>query len=397
MKEDIAAIIPGGGSGSRMDLDYPKQFHLLAGIPVLIHTLKAFQQSPSIKEIIAVTPEAYLEKTNQLIRDFGLDKVRTVVPGGRERQDSVKAGLAQVPEETDLVVVHDAARPLVSLETIESCISAARRFGAAIAALPAGDTVKEAGEDQCITETLDRSRLWLAQTPQVMEPELLGKALLEAEKQNFAATDEASLLELTGAKVKLVEGSAHNIKITRPEDLFLAEALIKGQEDRQPEPLKAGPRLGQGYDAHRLVEGRDLILGGVTIPHDKGLLGHSDADVLTHALCDAILGALSLGDIGSHFPDSDPAYKNISSLNLLKEVAGMAAGQGYYLGNCDLTVICQEPKLGAWFPDMRENLAAACGVLPEAVNIKATTTENMGFTGRGEGIAAYATVLLQAR
>ncbi|MFO7760490.1 MAG: 2-C-methyl-D-erythritol 4-phosphate cytidylyltransferase [Thermodesulfobacteriota bacterium] len=391
------AIIAAGGSGSRLGLDYPKQFCLLNGIPLLVHTLRVFQESALITEIIAVTPRACLEITEKLVLDYGLNKVGKIIPGGTERQDSVKKGLDRIPEDSRLVVVHDAARPLVKRETIEACISSALENRAAIAALTVKDTIKETDKDRFIERTVDRSHLWQAQTPQVMEPELLRRAFREAEKKSFRATDEASLLELTGVKVKLVEGSACNIKITEPEDLVLAESILMRHKNRQPAQNAADLRIGQGYDAHRLVEGRDLVLGGVTVPHDRGLLGHSDADVLTHALCDAILGALGLGDLGRHFPDSDPAYRDISSLKLLEKAIEMAAKQGYGLSNCDLTVISQEPKLSPWFNDMRENLATACRVNPEAVNIKATTTESMGFTGRGEGISAHAAVLLQAR
>lgn len=379
-----------------MGLAYPKQFYLLAGIPVLVHTLRAFQHSPLVNEIIVVTPALYLETTDRLVKSHGLTKVSGIVPGGRERQDSVRAGLDRLPDSTRLVLVHDAARPLVSRRIIEECINAALENRAAIAALPVNDTVKEADEDGFIAKTVDRSRLWQAQTPQVMEPQLLKEAMRKAEENSFQATDEASLLKLAGIGVKLVEGSAANIKLTGPEDLFLAEALIMRQKEKKPEPPRPPVKIGQGYDAHRLAEGRKLILGGVTIPHDKGLLGHSDADVLTHALCDAILGALGLGDIGRHFPDSDPACKDADSLQLLREVTGMAAAQGYSLGNCDITVVSQAPRLSPWFHEMRENLAAACRVAPEAVSLKATTTEKMGFTGRGEGISAYATILLQS-
>ncbi len=396
MKAHIIAIITGGGSGSRMGLTYPKQFHGLNGVPILARTLRVFQNSALIDEIIVVTPETHLEITGNLVRDYGIDKVRDITPGGRERQDSVKAGLNLVPEGTGLVVVHDAVRPLVSPELIEHCINAASVNRAAIAALPVHDTIKEAEGDLFIGKTIDRSRLWRAQTPQVAEPELLKEALKVAEEEAFAATDEAALLEQIGVKVKLVKGLARNLKLTGPEDLSLAEALIMEQENKKKERSSPSLRIGQGYDAHRLVEGRKLVLGGVTIPHPLGLLGHSDADVLTHALCDAILGALGQGDIGRYFPDSDPAYKNISSLKLLEEVTGMAAAKDYHLVNCDLTIVSQEPRLSPWFEAMRENLAASCGVESKIINLKATTTEKMGFTGRGEGVSAFAVVLLQS-
>jgi len=377
-----------------MGLGTPKQFTCLAGIPLLIHTLRAFEQVAAISAIIVAAPADFLKNTRQLVEQYGLHKVK-VVAGGKLRQDSVKAGLAHVPPECDLVAVHDGARPLISPELIGACLKAAQKNGAAMAAIPVKDTIKEVTDKQFIVRTIDRKTLWQAQTPQVVRTDTLRKAFAVAAEKSFIGTDEASFLELINVQMSVVEGSEQNIKITRPDDLLIAEAiLMKKEQAGNPLPAQSF-RIGHGYDAHRLVAGRPLILGGIEIPHPTGLLGHSDADVLTHALCDAILGALGTGDIGKHFPDTDPSYKNISSLKLLAQVMQTAIKQGYTLGNADITVIAQAPKLASHFPAMREKLAAVCHADLSAINLKGTTTEKMGFTGREEGIAAHAIVMLQ--
>jgi len=389
-----AAIIPAGGIGKRMGLGTPKQFSCLAGVPLLVHTVRAFEQVAEISAIIVAAPMDYLQHTRQLIEQYGLYKVK-VVTGGELRQDSVQAGLAHVPLECDFVAVHDGARPLISPELIRACLAAAQKTGAAMAAIPVKDTIKEVGADQFIVRTIDRKTLWQAQTPQVVRTDTLRKAFTAAAEKSFIGTDEASFLELINVRMSVVEGSEQNIKITRPDDLLIAEAILMKKE--QPSTPLAAPslRIGHGYDAHQLAADRPLILGGIEIPHPTGLSGHSDADVLTHALCDAILGALGAGDIGRHFPDTDPSYKNISSLKLLARVIATANEQGYTLGNADITVVAQAPKLAPHFPAMREKLAAVCRANQSAINLKGTTTEKMGFTGRKEGIAAHAVVLLQ--
>ncbi|MBU0728334.1 MAG: 2-C-methyl-D-erythritol 4-phosphate cytidylyltransferase [Proteobacteria bacterium] len=388
---DTAAIIPAGGSGIRMGLDTPKQFFALGGIPILIHTIRVFTQSPSIGQIIVAVPEQYLQSTIDLLDKYALQDRCTVVAGGTHRQDSVRAGL-KVLENNPLVAVHDAVRPLISPELIEQTIGKARVTGAAMLAIPVKDTLKKVNEQGGIIKTIDRSTLWQAQTPQVVRADLLRKAFAAADNDGFVGTDEASLLEHIGLPVTVVEGSERNIKITRPEDLLVAEALLHHEKSGNID--MHGLRIGQGFDAHRLVGGRPLILGGVNIPHSKGLLGHSDADVLVHALCDAILGAMGQGDIGRHFPDSDPQYKGADSLVLLSKVMDLAQAGNFSMINADITVIAQEPKLVPYFEDMLDNLARTCGVSRNVINIKATTTEKMGFTGRGEGIAAQAVVLL---
>ncbi len=380
-----AAIIPAAGSGTRMGLNHPKQYHLLAGIPILVRTVKQFVQSSCIEKIVVVVPADRSDSTLQLFETYGLAGENLhVVAGGKRRQDSVKAGIDSLAGDIDIVLVHDGARPLVSQGVIRRCYDAAVCHGAAIAAVPVIDTLKKSDTDNTIIQTVDREDLWQAQTPQAARLSLLLAAYDAAGDRDV--TDEASLLELAGTSVHLVEGSATNIKITRPEDLVIAEKIM--------EKDTLAFRVGHGYDAHRFVADRDLILGGVTIPFMMGLAGHSDADALTHAFCDAILGALGAGDIGSHFPDSDEQYNNIYSIELLKQVVGLAKEQGFELSNADITVVCQKPKLAAFIPGMEKILAGACGVEEDRINVKATTTEKMGFTGRMEGVSCHAVVLL---
>ncbi len=391
-----AAIIAAGGSGSRMGAAVPKQFLELGGLPLLLYSLRAFAAVAEIGRLVICTRADYLEHTRKLAARHGFTDILVVV-GGDSRQESVAHGLAALAasgDEIALVAVHDGARPLVTPDLIHRCLAAARRHGAAIAAIEVRDTLKRAEEESGsdsprIAATIDRAGLWQAQTPQVARFSLLQEALQRATADDFTGTDEAALLERQGQPVALVRGDAANLKVTHPDDLLLAEALLIRNT-----PPKDTPRIGHGYDVHRLVAERRLILGGVEIPHPLGLLGHSDADVLTHALCDALLGALGAGDIGRHFPDHDPSYRGISSLKLLATVMEQVTTAGYRLGNADLTVIAQEPKLAPHLPEMREKLAAVCRVSPEQINLKATTTEGLGFAGRREGIAAHAVVLL---
>ncbi|ADH84730.1 2-C-methyl-D-erythritol 4-phosphate cytidylyltransferase [Desulfurivibrio alkaliphilus] len=403
-KPDSAAIIAAGGSGTRMGGELPKQFLELAGIPLFVHCVQAFAAVPEVGRIVVVARSDYLTAARQMLARHDLADV-LVVAGGASRQDSVACGLAALaalPERYELVAVHDGARPLVSPNLIQRTLAAARRQGAAIAALPVRDTLKKAGAAEgnanlpLIDSTISRTGLWQAQTPQAARFILLQKALAAADTDGFTGTDEASLLERIGCPVALVEGESANFKITTPQDLPLAQATlastslpVTGHGDRLPLP-----RIGHGYDVHRLVTDRPLILGGVTIEHHLGLLGHSDADVLTHALCDAILGALGAGDIGRHFPDNDQQYRGISSLKLLAQVMTKVWAANCRLHHADLTIIAEKPKLAPQLAAMQANLAAACQVNPSQINLKATTTEGLGFAGREEGIAAHAVALL---
>jgi 2-C-methyl-D-erythritol 4-phosphate cytidylyltransferase / 2-C-methyl-D-erythritol 2,4-cyclodiphosphate synthase len=384
-----AAVIPAAGSGVRCGSALPKQFVALAGKPVLVRSIAPFLEVKEIGIVVAAVPGDRRETAAAMLAAFFSPEERQrilVIDGGPTRQESVRAGLSALPAETEVVLVHDGARPFVTPAIIERCLKGALLRGAAIAAVPVRDTLKLAGPDRTVLRTVGRDNLWQAQTPQAARIDLLRRAYEVADKDGFAGTDEALLLEHAGIVVSIVEGSELNFKITRPDDLFLAAGLAREETT---------VRIGHGFDAHRFTGGRPFIMGGVTIPYDSGLEGHSDADVLTHALIDAFLGALGVGDIGRHFPDTDMRYRNISSLLLLKEVVGMAAQAGMSLLNADLTIICQRPKLAPFIGAMRKNLAEACAVGLNAINVKATTTEKMGFTGRGEGAAAHAVVLLR--
>ncbi|MFP7754423.1 2-C-methyl-D-erythritol 4-phosphate cytidylyltransferase [Thermodesulfobacteriota bacterium B35] len=388
--QKTAVIIPAAGSGSRMGASVPKQFLSLAGEPLLVRTVRTFLLSPAIDLAVVVVPAAHREETRQILQRHlspALSRRILFTVGGATRQDSVRSGLEALPAETDIVLVHDGARPLVSQDLILRCIAGAREHGAAIAAVAVKDTLKRVDGRGCIRATVDRSGLWQAQTPQAARRELLLRAHQQAAEKGFVGTDEAALLEHAEIPVRVVEGEEQNIKITRPGDMALAAGLLQREHSM---------KIGHGFDAHRLVEDRDLVLGGVRIDFELGLLGHSDADVLTHALIDAILGAVGAGDIGRHFPDSDQRYQGISSIKLLQETVSLAAEHGLQLANGDITIICQRPRLAPFLAAMRDTLAAACRVAQDRINIKATTTESMGYTGRGEGIAAHAVVLLQA-
>jgi len=371
-----------------MGLGHPKQYHHLAGVPILIHTIRAFVATPSIQRIVVAVPPELIADSRRLLTEYHLNSdAITVTGGGRRRQDSVWAGLQCLNDDIDVVLVHDGARPLITPELIQRCLEAAWEHGAAIAAIPVKDTLKQSRSDQTIACTIDRKDLWQAQTPQAARLSLLKKAYATLADKDV--TDEAALLEQAGIAVTLIEGSETNIKITRPLDLILAEKIM---QPSSPPTL----RIGHGYDAHRLVPNRDLILAGVKIPHSLGLAGHSDADVVTHALCDAVLGALAAGDIGRHFPDSDERFKDIYSISLLEEVMQFVLAKGLAIANADITIICQAPKLGPYMDVMQTTLSTACQVDRAQINIKATTTEKMGFTGREEGISCHAVVLLMS-
>lgn len=389
MTRYAAAIIPAAGSGSRMKSSRPKQYLELAGTPVLIHTISAFHRHADIAVIVVVVPPEWLRQTRAMVASWQQDDKVVVITGGLRRQDSVKAGvdylITRCSTPVDTVLVHDGARPLISQELIGNCLCSAEEHGAAIAAIPVKDTLKKGGADNRITATIDRTGLWQAQTPQAAKLSLLRQAFDRAGNRDF--TDEASLLEHAGYDVHLVAGSETNIKITRPEDMILAQKIFMRH-------ITTHPRIGHGFDAHMFCAGRDLILGGVKIDHHEGLAGHSDADVLTHALCDAILGALGKGDIGHHFPDSSAAFKDIYSITLLEKVTAVMLEDRFHIGNADITIICQAPRLASYIDMMRQTLGKACRAAEGAINIKATTTEKMGYTGRKEGISCHAVVFL---
>ncbi len=379
-------MIAAAGSSTRMG--QPKQHILLQGQPVLLRTLLALQQVDGIDELLLITRTEDRDTFATLAAEAGITKLRRIVDGGETRQQSVAAGLAALPPETTLVGIHDGARPLVDPTCVEAVIAAAEQEGGAALAVPVKDTLKRTADSGLVTDTPDRRGLWRVQTPQVFRRDLFCRAMDEAMAAGWDLTDDCQLFERAGHPVQLVPGLDTNLKLTTPEDIRLAEALLTNTKEA------CAMRIGHGYDVHKLVEGRPLILGGVTIPWEKGLLGHSDADVLTHAVMDALLGAAALGDIGGLFPDTDPAYAGADSIELLRQVMARVKQEGYALGNLDVTVLAQQPKLKPHIPAMRACLAAACGVPVEQISIKATTEEGLGFTGAGEGMAAHAVCLL---
>jgi 2-C-methyl-D-erythritol 4-phosphate cytidylyltransferase/2-C-methyl-D-erythritol 2,4-cyclodiphosphate synthase len=381
----VSAIIAAGGRSTRFGGDRPKQLLMLAGRPILARSIDAFVCSPLVDDIVvALPPDVFIALPDYLrSRDHRID----LVEGGRRRQDSVANAFARVAGRADVVVVHDAARPLVSVDLIRRTIEAAAETGAAIAAVRAHDTVKRGDASGLVTATLPRDEIYLAQTPQAFRTAVLRHALAVAD-QTAPATDEAMLAERAGHHVKLVTGDPLNLKITTPEDLAMAEHLVQART-----PI-ARMRIGNGYDLHVLVEGRPLILGGVTIPFEKGLQAHSDGDAVCHAIADAILGAAGAGDIGRHFPDTDAAWKNANSIRLLALAGDVVRNAGFTIVNVDVVVIAQRPRLVSHVDAMRANVARSLAIAPDQVSVKAKTNEGVDSMGAGESIAVHAVALL---
>ena len=370
----VTAIIVAAGASHRMGFD-KLSYCLPDGRTVLETSCALFAAHPAVDELVLV---AGGNRPQCEAIAAACPKPCTVVQGGATRADSVHNGLAAAKGQ--LVAIHDAARPFASEEVITQVLQAAAKTGAAAPAVPVKDTIKVADKDGKVVTTPDRATLYAVQTPQCFDRALYLQALeaVSGEKASLV-TDDCSLFELAGLPVTLTAGDYANLKITTKEDLQKENTM----------------RIGHGYDVHRLVEDRKLILGGVEVPYEKGLLGHSDADVLLHAVMDAVLGAAALGDIGQHFPDTDPAYKGADSLALTREVAKIIAAHGYKVGNIDATILCQRPKLAPHIPAMRKNIADAFGLPLDAVSVKATTEEHLGFTGEGLGIAAHAVALIE--
>lgn len=396
------------GRGARMGARRNKQFLPLDGRPLLVHALSAFAAAEVVDAIVVVGhPDEIEFCRDEIVSPLRSRKVHAVVAGGLERQDSVRLGLRALPDECRLVLVHDGARPLVSQSLIKEVACRAWEVGAATAAIPVSDTLKTVDAGRRVVATPERSAFWRVQTPQGFRREVLEKAHAQAAAFGRRATDDCALVEALGWPVEVVPGDAANIKVTEPADLSIAEVLLRNARasarapggepavnNQGPGAGIGGSRTGIGYDVHRLVEGRELVLGGVRIPYPVGLLGHSDADVLLHAICDAVLGAAGLGDIGRHFPDKDPAYAGISSLKLLARVGEMVREKGLTVANVDAVVVAENPRIAPYSDQMRANVAAALGIDSSWVNIKGTTTEGLGFAGRSEGMAAYAVALL---
>ena len=379
------AIILAGGSGARMGADRNKVLLELCGEPVVMRSVRAFIGLADAL-VIVTRPEDAADIRGWLTED-GIEAA--VTHGGATRQDSVWNGLIALPADCDRVLIHDAARCLVDSEIIRRVMASVEGCGTGVAAIPAIDTIKAANQDGIVTGTPDRSTLWAMQTPQGFDVALIRRAHEAARRDHYTGTDDASLVERLGLPVQLVMGHRRNLKLTTPEDMAMAKALLNTDS-----PLPA-LRVGQGYDVHRLVEGRDLILCGVNVPHTLGLLGHSDADVALHALMDAMLGAMALGDIGKHFPDTDERYRGISSMLLLKHVVELLKEHHARVTSADVTIVAQKPKLLPYIPQMRQNVADALSLPLDRVNVKATTTERLGFEGREEGISAQAICMVE--
>ena len=377
------AIVLAGGSGSRMGANRNKVLLALKGEPVIVRSLRAFQGL--VDGVVLVTRAEDIPAVRAAAEAAQLPV--TIVPGGDSRQASVWNGLCALPAECTHVLIHDGARCLVDEGTIRRCMASVESCGTGVAAIPAIDTIKQVDADSVVTATPDRASLRAVQTPQGFTVDIIRRAHEAAMQEGFLGTDDASLVERLGLPVHLTLGDRRNIKLTTPEDMLMAEAFL---------PLNfPALRVGQGYDVHRLVEDRDLILCGVKVPHTLGLLGHSDADVALHALMDAMLGAMALGDIGKHFPDTDERYRGISSMKLLEHVAALLQSRRARVTNCDVTIVAQKPKLLPYIQQMRENVAAALQLPLDRVNVKATTTERLAFEGREEGISAQAVCMIQ--
>jgi 2-C-methyl-D-erythritol 4-phosphate cytidylyltransferase/2-C-methyl-D-erythritol 2,4-cyclodiphosphate synthase len=381
----VSAIIAAGGRGLRFGGASPKQLLTLGGRPILARSVDAFVGSDVISEIVVALPADLAAAPPPYLQDRA--KPVTVVSGGDQRRGSVANAFARVSDRADIVVIHDAARPLVSGDLIRRTVAAASEAGAAIAAIRAHDTVKQTDGHGAITATLPRERIYLAQTPQAFRVSVLREAL----RLGGDATDEAMLAEQAGHVVRVVDGDPRNLKITTPDDLTMAEHLARSTEQ------SPSLRIGNGYDLHRLVAGRPLILGGVHIPFEKGLEAHSDGDAICHAVTDAVLGASGAGDIGSHFPDSDPAWKNADSIELLRRAAAIVRDAGYAIANVDVVVIAQKPKLAPHVESIRGNVAVALGCDASQVSVKGKTNEGVDSMGAGESIAVHAVALLSRR
>ena len=392
----VAAVIAAGGAGTRMTSAIPKQFLELAGKPILLHTVERVVSLKNVIQVVIVLPAKQISPARALLRRQEWRVPIRCVGGGATRQESVHRGVSHAATKADVVLVHDAVRPLCDPEIMQRVLEAAWQTGGAVPGLPATETIQRVSRGGRVLATPPREQLYAIQTPQCFRAGILRTALQRAHKAGFLGTDESSVVRWAGHPVVVVPGSPANIKITRPLDLEIAELLVSGGTRRDSlEHDRSMVRIGQGIDYHRLVEKRKLILGGVDIPFEKGLEGHSDADALSHAICDALLGAAALGDIGRHFPDSDPRHRNRPSLEFLREVRERVKKEGWSVLNVDATLLAQRPRLAPFMEAMRQNIADALGVLPAAVSIKATTTEGMNAEGHGEGISAQAVALLE--
>lgn len=388
-----AAVILAGGSGTRMGApEVAKQWMTVAGKTVLEHTISAFAVCGAFSFYVIVVRPCDKERAEKICLRLLPEGQYAVTAGGDTRTASAMAGFACVPPAAEYVAIHDAARCAIQPSVIFAVLAAARKSGAAAAATRMTDTVKRIDGEGLITETVEREPLVCVQTPQIFSRALYARAVAKAAEEGYSETDDCGLVEHLGERITPVFSDSDNPKLTYAGNLKYLEYLLTENPSREKETKTV--RIGHGYDVHRLTEGRRLILGGVEIPFEKGLLGHSDADVLTHAVMDALLGAAGLPDIGQLFPDTDERYRGADSLLLLSEVADRLRDAGFRVLNVDATVVAQAPKLSPYIAEMKKKIAAAIGPGDHVVNVKATTEERLGFTGSGEGIAAHAVCLL---
>ncbi len=380
----VTAIIAAAGGGRRLGAAVPKQLLEIGGRSILERSVAAFTAHDRIDDVIVVLSSGLAEAPPDWLAS-GTPAVRLVV-GGVRRQDSVANAFDCASPRTDVVLVHDAARPFVSSGLISRAIDAAVEYGAAIAAVPARDTVKRVDStsgERVITGTIPRETIFLAQTPQAFRREVLSAAVALG-RTGVEATDEAMLAEQAGHRVHVVEGDSANVKITTAADLEVARRMTAAS---------AG-RIGTGYDLHRLVEQRPLIIGGVTVPADKGAQGHSDADVVCHAVIDAVLGAACAGNVGQHYPDTEARWKGASSIQMVRDSVRLVAARGFRVENVDVTVILERPKIAPFIDRIRGELAAALEIDVDRVSVKGKTNEGVDAVGRGEAIAAHAVAML---
>jgi 2-C-methyl-D-erythritol 4-phosphate cytidylyltransferase/2-C-methyl-D-erythritol 2,4-cyclodiphosphate synthase len=409
MNSRLGVIIVAAGSSSRMG-GVDKVFAGLLGRPVLAWSIEAFGRMPEVTAAVLVLSTTNLERGRALVQEMGFGRVAACVPGGARRQDSVRAGLealAGAGPDFDFIAIHDGARPFVDEAMVRRGLAAVLATGAAIAAVPVKDTIKSAGPDRIVTGTPDRRALWAVQTPQVFK----AKVILDAHRRvSQEVTDDASMVELTGGRVSVFDGHPENMKITTPDDLLLA-GLIATRRAGEPGSVagdgtsllapaltfsgtggavQQGVRFGTGFDGHRLAPPGPLRLGGVDISFDMRLAGHSDGDVLLHAVASAFLGAAGLGDLGRHFPSTDPSLRGIDSRVLLSRSLDLVRGRGWSPEYVDATIIAQRPKLAPYLDQMAAAIAEAVGLAPGHVNVKVTSTDGVGAIGEGQGIAAQA-------
>lgn len=398
MNANCHVLIPCAGTGTRIGGEVPKQFQKIHQQSIVLYSLDVFLNMPQIKTVWIGLSETIAQNPD-LMKVFPQHpKLRLCVTGGKTRALTVLNTLeylikheAKEVNSEDWILVHDAARPGIRAKNVQDLIEVVCKSEASggILALPVADTLKKANtktsDDMLLSQsTIDRNNLWAAQTPQMFKINNLSKSIANSLEKSFDVTDEASAMEHCGYSVLLVKGDFQNFKVTYPEDLKNMEQLLN----------KSPFRVGQGYDVHQLVEGRSLILGGILVPNEKGLLGHSDADALLHAIIDALLGAAALGDIGQHFPDSDPSYKGVDSGVLLKHAYAKVLSTGFELINLDATIICQKPKLMPYLQDMTTQIARLLQVSTQQINLKAKTNESLGYLGEGKAIETQAVVLI---